>query len=146
MRLQLALDVTDLDRAVDFYTRLFDTPPAKRKPGYANFAIAEPPLKLVLFEGDTDGTINHLGVEMEHDEEVTAAADRLEQAGLDPTTVSETTCCHADKFETWVDGPDGTHWEIYRKVADADVPHAGRVERTDVATDGEVAAGECCPA
>lgn len=118
MRLQLALDVTDLEQAVAFYTAMFDTPPAKREPGYANFAIDQPPLKLVLFEGSTDGTINHLGVEVEHASEVEVAAERLATAGLDPTSVAETTCCHADKLETWVDGPDGTHWEWYLKVAD----------------------------
>lgn len=118
MRLQLALDVTDLDEAVAFYSRLFDSPPAKLEDGYANFAIEDPPLKLVLFEGVRDGTINHLGVEAEQAEEVAAAARRLEAAGLAPTAVAETTCCHADKVETWVHGPDGTRWEWYVKTAD----------------------------
>lgn len=125
MRLQLALDVTDLDAAVAFYSRLFDTPPAKLEDGYANFAITEPPLKLVLFEGVRDGTINHLGVEVEQAEEVATAARRLEAAGLAPTAVVETTCCHADKVETWVHGPDGTRWEWYVKTAD--VPTSAEV-------------------
>ncbi|MBY5163249.1 ArsI/CadI family heavy metal resistance metalloenzyme [Salsipaludibacter albus] len=120
MRLQLALDVTDLDAAVDFYRRLFATEPTKRKPGYANFAIADPPLKLVLFAGDEDGRINHLGVEVDHADDVDVAAERLAAAGLDPTTVAETTCCHADKVETWVHGPDDTRWEWYVKTADVE--------------------------
>ena len=120
MRLQLALDVSDLDEAVDFYTRLFGTEPAKRKPGYANFAIADPPLKLVLFEGPAGGTINHLGVETETPGEVTAAESRLTGAGLATTGVDDTTCCYAEKTETWVDGPDGLRWEWYVKHADAD--------------------------
>ncbi len=140
MRLQLALDVTDLDAAVDFYRRLFATEPAKRRPGYANFAIADPPLKLVLFAGDRDGAINHLGVEVEHDDEVTTAADRLARAGLDPTEVTATTCCHADKVETWVHGPDGTRWEWYVKTADVedDPTDAGRADPANATT--------CCAA
>ena len=120
MRLQLALDVSDLDEAVDFYSRLFGTEPAKRKPGYANFAIADPPLKLVLFEAATGGTINHLGVETETAAEVGAAESRLTGAGLATTGVDDTTCCYAEKTETWVDGPDGLRWEWYVKHADAE--------------------------
>ncbi len=132
MRLQLALNVSDLDAAVDFYERLFGVEVAKRKPGYANFAIAEPPLKLVLFEGAEDGTINHLGVEVETTTEVDEAHARLVAAGLDATTVVETQCCHADKVETWIHGPDATRWEFYVKTAD--------VEGDDVAGDGAT----CC--
>lgn len=155
MRLQLALDVTDLDAAVDFYTRLFDTPPAKREPGYANFAIAQPPLKLVLFEAATDGTINHLGVEVEHPDEVDDAAARLASAGLAPTSVAATTCCHADKVETWVHGPDGTRWEYYVKTADVPTQQDDRdpagAEPDSACACGVVAAStpsgaECCPA
>ena len=120
-RLQLALNVTDLDKAVDFYSKLFGTEPAKRKPGYANFAIADPPLKLVLFEGAGDpGSINHLGVETETADEVVAAESRLTTAGLATTGVDDTVCCFAEKTETWVDGPDGTRWEWYVKHADAE--------------------------
>ncbi len=121
MRLQLALDVSDLDEAVDFYTKLFATEPYKRKPGYANFEIAQPPLKLVLFENpDGGGTINHLGVETETADEVVAAESRLSAAGLETTGVGDTTCCFADKVETWVSGPDDTRWEWYLKAADRD--------------------------
>jgi catechol 2,3-dioxygenase-like lactoylglutathione lyase family enzyme len=123
MRLQLALNVDDLDEAVDFYTRMFGVGPAKTKPGYANFAIAQPPLKLVLFEGGGEtGSINHLGVETETADEVTAAEARLSGAGLETTGVDDTVCCYAQKTETWVHGPDGTRWEWYVKHADVDEP------------------------
>ena len=120
-RLQLAIDVADLDEAVDFYSCLFNTTPAKVRPGYANFAISDPPLKLVLFE-DTHGggTINHLGVETETTEEVVAAAARLTESDLDTTGVEDTMCCYADKTETWVDGPDGVRWEFYVKHGDSE--------------------------
>jgi catechol 2,3-dioxygenase-like lactoylglutathione lyase family enzyme len=117
-RVQLALDVTDLDAAVAFYTRLFATEPAKRRPGYANFVIADPPLKLVLFERAVGGTINHLGVETDTAAEVVNAAARLDAAGLAPTGVDDTVCCFAEKTETWVTDPDGVAWEWYVKTAD----------------------------
>ena len=120
MRLQLALDVTDLDESIAFYTKMFATEPVKVKPGYANFAIADPPLKLVLFENTTGGTINHLGVETETAEEVTAAEARLSNEGLQTTGVDDTLCCYADKTETWVEGPDSTRWEWYVKNGDSD--------------------------
>jgi catechol 2,3-dioxygenase-like lactoylglutathione lyase family enzyme len=122
MRLQLALNVSDLDRAVDFYTRMFGVEPAKTKPGYANFAIADPPLKLVLFEdaGGEGGTINHLGVETETTEEVVAAEARLTDTGLETTGVDDTRCCYATKTETWLTGPDGARWEWYVKTGDSD--------------------------
>lgn len=119
-RVQLALNVTDLDEAVDFYSKLFGTEPAKRKPGYANFAIADPPLKLVLFEGAEGGTINHLGVETESAVEVEAAEARLSGTGLETTGIDDTTCCYATKVETWVTDPDGARWEWYVKTGDAD--------------------------
>lgn len=120
MRLQLAIDVSDLDEAIAFYSKMFDTEPAKVRPGYANFAIADPPLKLVLFEGPTGGTINHLGVETETAEEVRAAEARLGESGLETTGVDETVCCYAEKTETWVDGPDDTRWEWYVKTGDTE--------------------------
>ena len=119
-RLQLALNVDDLDAAVAFYTKLFATEPAKIKPGYANFAIADPPLKLVLFEGPESGTINHLGVETETAAEVAAAEARIAAAGLETTGIDDTVCCYATKVETWINGPDGTNWEWYVKTGDAD--------------------------
>ncbi len=119
-RVQLALNVSDLDQAVEFYSRLFDTEPAKRRPGYANFAIADPPLKLVLFEAPEGGTINHLGVETEHADEVVAAEARLSDTGLDTTGVDDTVCCYAAKTETWVTDPDGARWEWYVKTGDTE--------------------------
>ena len=99
-RLQLALNVTDLEAAVEFYGTLFATEPAKRRPGYANFEVADPPLKLVLFEGPEGGTLNHLGVETETAAEVTAAEARLAGTGLETTGVDDTTCCYATKVQT----------------------------------------------
>ena len=122
-RVQLAINVTDLDKAIVFYSRLFDTAPAKVKPGYANFAIADPPLKLVLFEGREGATLNHLGVEVETAEEVASAERRLRQAGLETTGVEETICCYAEKTETWMADPDGARWEWYVKSGDAGQLH-----------------------
>ena len=119
-RVQLALNVTDLESAVTFYSKLFGTEPAKRKPGYANFAIADPPLKLVLFEADEGGTINHLGVETETAAEVAAAEARLAGTGLETTGIDDTVCCYATKVETWVTDPDGARWEWYVKTGDAE--------------------------
>ncbi|HNB95359.1 MAG TPA: ArsI/CadI family heavy metal resistance metalloenzyme [Microthrixaceae bacterium] len=119
-RIQLAINVTDVDSAVSFYERLFGTPAAKRKDGYANFEIAEPPLKLVLIESAEGGTLNHLGVETTTAAEVAAAEARLSGAGLQTTGVDDTTCCYATKTETWVTDPDGAKWEWYVKTGDAD--------------------------
>jgi catechol 2,3-dioxygenase-like lactoylglutathione lyase family enzyme len=125
MRLQLALNVDDLEQAIDFYSKMFATGPAKVQPGYANFAIADPPLKLVLFAGaGPSGSINHLGVETETADEVVAAESRLRNAGLDTTGVDDTVCCYAEKTETWVDAPDGNRWEWYVKRADVAGPTA----------------------
>jgi catechol 2,3-dioxygenase-like lactoylglutathione lyase family enzyme len=119
-RVQLALNVSDLDQAVAFYSKLFATEPAKRKPGYANFAIADPPLKLVLFEAPEGGTLNHLGVETETAAEVEAAEARLSGTGLETSGIDDTICCYASKVETWVSDPDGARWEWYVKTGDAD--------------------------
>ncbi len=131
MRLQLALNVHDLDDAIDFYSKMFDAEPAKVRPGYANFAIENPPLKLVLFEvGGADPEaaplgafhhLNHLGVETETATEVVAAEARLAESGLATTGVDETQCCYAEKTETWVNSPDGARWEWYVKTGDAEV-------------------------
>jgi len=119
-RVQLALNVTDVDAAVEFYERLFATPVAKRKPGYANFEIAEPALKLVLIESSEGGTLNHLGVETTDAADVVAAEERLRETGLETTGVDDTTCCYATKTETWVTDPDGAKWEWYVKTGDAE--------------------------
>ena len=121
MRLQLAINVSDLDQAIDFYNRMFGTEPAKRKPGYANYAIANPPLKFVLFEGGGEpGTINHLGVETESADEVVSEEARLSESGLETSGIDETICCFAEKVETWVQAPDDLRWEWYVKTADAE--------------------------
>jgi catechol 2,3-dioxygenase-like lactoylglutathione lyase family enzyme len=130
MRLQLALNVDDLDAAVDFYTKMFDAKPVKTRPGYANFAIENPPLKLVLFEGEGDnGTINHLGVEVDAASEVVAAESRLTETGLETTGVDDTVCCYAEKTETWLNSPDGHRWEWYVKTGDNEqMEHESRTE------------------
>ena len=121
MRLQLALNVEDIDAAVGFYSKLFGAEPAKRRPGYANFAIDEPPLKLVLFESPgAGGTVNHLGVETETAEEVTEAERRLSEAGQETTSIDDTLCCYAGKTETWVTDTEGIGWEWYVKTADSE--------------------------
>ena len=118
-RVQLALNVPDIDEAVAFYSKLFAAEPAKRQPGYANFAIADPPLKLVLFENaDAEARLNHLGVEVMSTEEVAAHQARLTDEGLAPVDDSGT-CCFAQQEKVWVDGPDGA-WEIYRVVEDSE--------------------------
>lgn len=124
-RVQLALNVTDIDAAVEFYSKLFNAQPAKRRDGYANFAIAEPPLKLVLIESPAaraegvGGALNHLGVEVATPGEVEAAARRLADMGLDPDVQESTTCCYALQDKAWVNDPDGAPWEIYTVLADA---------------------------
>jgi catechol 2,3-dioxygenase-like lactoylglutathione lyase family enzyme len=121
-RVQLALNVSDLDSAVDFYSKLFGTPPAKLREGYANFAIDEPPLKLVLFAGDGDpGTLNHLGVEVMSTDEVTEAQRRLSGEGLETGEQAGVNCCFAIQDKVWVNAPDGEPWEIYTVLADAEV-------------------------
>jgi catechol 2,3-dioxygenase-like lactoylglutathione lyase family enzyme len=120
-RVQLALNVADVDEAVAFYSKLFGAEPAKRRPGYANFAIAEPPLKLVLIEGDgKPGSLNHLGVEVEDAAKVREAIDRFVAQDV-PTDVEEgVTCCYALQDKVWVTDPGGARWEVYTVLADAD--------------------------
>ena len=122
MRLQLALNVRDLETAVDFYSKLFGAAPRKRKPGYANFAIDAPPLKLVLFENPdgADERINHLGVEVMEDGEVERAIERIRTAGLPHRIESEVTCCHARQNKVWAHEPEGLRWEWYRVLEDVE--------------------------
>jgi len=120
-RLQLALNVSNLDEAIEFYSKFFRTEPAKGRPGYANFAIEEPPLKLVLFENlESAGTINHLGVEVFSSGEVSDATSYLSGQGLATDIEEQTTCCHAVQHKVWVDGPDASRWEVYTVLADAE--------------------------
>ena len=122
-RVQLALNVEDLDAAIAFYSKLFSTTPAKVRPGYANFAVAEPPLKLILIAGNGEpGSLNHLGVEVESTDDVAATQQRLSGEGLATATEDEVTCCYAVQDKVWVDAPDGEPWEIYTVLADAEMP------------------------
>src|SRR6478752_272700 len=133
-RVQLALNVDDLATAIDFYSRLFATEPAKVRPGYANFAIAEPPLKLVLIEGaGAGGSLNHLGVEVESPDDVVAAQRRLRASGLPTVTEDEVACCYAVQDKVWVDGPSGEPWEIYTVLADVEMPN-GELRTVDPET------------
>ncbi len=142
-RLQLALNVNDIDAAVEFYSTLFDTAPAKRRPGYANFAVTDPPLKLVLFENPAaTGTLNHLGVERGSMEEVETQADRLEAAGLELRVEGDVACCYARQGKHWVTGPDGQSWENYVVLADSQPELEGRASADLGLT--EVGAGVCC--
>ena len=138
-RVQLALNVSNLEEAAAFYTKLFQTQPAKTRPGYANFAIAEPPLKLVLFENPAAaGTLNHLGVEVTSTAEVVSATRRLAAEGLPTAVEDHVSCCHALQDKVWVHGAD-TRWEVYTVLADA--PEAG----ADCScVDGDVEAQGCC--
>lgn len=120
-RVQLALNVDDLDASIAFYSKLFDTQPAKVRPGYANFAVAEPPLKLVLIENaGHGGSVNHLGVEVADTDTVDAEQTRLAEAGFASIEERGTTCCYAKQDKFWVEGtPNGERWEIYTVLADS---------------------------
>jgi lactoylglutathione lyase len=134
--------VTDLDEAVGFYSKLFETQPAKRRPGYANFAIGNPPLKLVLFENPAQaGTLNHLGVEVESTAEVVTTTQRLVAEGLHTEVEDGVTCCHALQDKVWVAGAD-TRWEVYTVLADAPLVEAASATAGCCAGQDPVAA--CC--
>jgi hypothetical protein len=140
-RVQLALNVEDIDTAVGFYSKLFDTQPAKVRPGYANFAIAQPPLKLVLIEqSGAGGTLNHLGVEVGSSEDVQAAQSRLADEGLATATEDDVACCYARQDKVWVDGPSGEPWEIYTVLGDIEMP-GGQLRTVDPET-----GAQCCAA
>jgi catechol 2,3-dioxygenase-like lactoylglutathione lyase family enzyme len=121
-RVQLALNVPDLDASVAFYSKLFGVEPVKRRPGYANFATTEPPLKLVLIEGEAgqETRLDHLGVEVDSIEQVNAATDRLKDAGLAAFEENDTSCCYALQDKVWVHGPGKEPWEVYVVKGDAD--------------------------
>ncbi len=139
-RVQLALNVSNIEDAVAFYSKLFGVEPAKRRDGYANFAVDEPPLKLVLIENPAAaGSLNHLGVEVFTTGEVAAAQERLAVEGLATASEANVTCCYAVQDKVWVDDPDGAPWEIYTVLADSDTP-AGDLRSVDVC-----GAGACAP-
>ncbi len=143
MRLQLALNVKDLDEAVAFYGELFDTQPHKRRPGYANFAIDKPPLKLVLFENPTAAErLNHLGVEVFDQAALDDATERLSAAGILDQTQPETTCCHATQSKAWSKEPQGLSWEWYRILDDN--PAASSLPDGGVCCDRVEGAMETC--
>jgi catechol 2,3-dioxygenase-like lactoylglutathione lyase family enzyme len=118
-RVQLALNVADLDASIEFYTKLFQTPPAKIREGYANFAIADPPLKLVLFTGMGEpGSLNHIGVEVESRDDVAAVIARTQANGMQQQIHENTSCCYAVQDKTWIKGPEND-WEFYTVLGDA---------------------------
>ncbi len=140
-RVQLALNVDDLDEAITFYSKLFNTVPAKVKPGYANFAVTEPPLKLVLIENPSHGgTLNHLGVEVESSDVVHSEIERLTDEGLFTDEELGTTCCFATQDKVWVTGPAGERWEVYTVLSDSESFGAESLSLTNSAG----AAGACC--
>jgi catechol 2,3-dioxygenase-like lactoylglutathione lyase family enzyme len=131
-RVQLALNVDDVDEAVAFYSRLFGALPAKRRPGYANFALDEPALKLVLIENPgAGGSINHLGVEVASAAEVVDATRRLAGTGLATEVEDGTTCCYALQDKVWVTGPGGERWEVYTVLDDAPVAPGAKGSATE---------------
>jgi catechol 2,3-dioxygenase-like lactoylglutathione lyase family enzyme len=142
-RVQLALRVANLEGSIEFYSRLFNTTPAKRRPGYANFAIAEPPLKLVLLEGQPgeDTRMDHLGIEVESTDLVASATNRLADAGLATRIEDNTTCCYAVQDKVWVTGPGSEPWEVYTVKDDARADLEGKTspDLSDVSGDGT-----CC--
>lgn len=153
-RIQLALNVADLEASVTFYSRLLGVEPHKRRPGYANFAVAEPPLKLVLIEttaerrGEgTGGALNHLGIEVETEGEVLDARERLSTAGLATFDENDTTCCHALQDKVWVHDPAGAPWEVYT-VKDDDpagaTSPAGTLSVVDDVCCGSAQEAACC--
>jgi catechol 2,3-dioxygenase-like lactoylglutathione lyase family enzyme len=140
-RVQLALNVDELDPAIEFYSKLFATEPAKVRPGYANFAIEQPPLKLVLIETPGQGgTLNHLGVEVFSTAEVVAAQARLANEGLATATEEGVACCYARQDKVWVDGPSGEPWEIYTVLEHVEMPE-GELRTVDPET-----GADCCAA
>jgi predicted enzyme related to lactoylglutathione lyase len=142
-RIQLALNVDDIDKAIEFYSTLFGVAAAKIRPGYANFVVANPPLKLVLLENPgRGGTLNHLGVEMESVDDVDAEQTRLAAAGLASVDERGTTCCYAKQDKFWVGGtPSGEQWEIYTVLADSPTFFG---DTRDTGDSHAVAANSCC--
>src|SRR3954463_14133918 len=147
-RVQLALNVDDLDTAIDFYSKLFGTEPAKVRAGYANFAIANPPLKLVLLENaGQGGTLNHLGVEVESTDVVDAEQSRLADVGLASVDERGTTCCYAKQDKFWVEGaPSGERWEVYTVLEDSTTFFSETGDGPDCCAEGNATAPQDAPA
>ena len=143
-RVQLALNVADLDASIEFYTKLFRTPPAKVRDGYANFAIADPPLKLILFTGMGEpGSLNHIGVEVENVEAVAAMIARANELGIEQEIQEDVSCCFAVQDKTWVKGPDND-WEYYYVKGDAAEMACTINDTASVPT--AATEGQCCDA
>ena len=147
-RVQLALNVADLDASIEFYTKLFDTPPAKIRDGYANFAIANPPLKLILFAGAGEpGSLNHVGVEVDSTDDVAAAIARATDIGLDQDIQENVSCCYAVQDKTWIHGPDNA-WEFYTVLGEAPSMSCDTSAHEGWASEpvavGAKPAGSCC--
>ena len=147
-RIQLALNVNDLDESISFYSKLFGTEPAKVRPGYANFAIADPPLKLILMENrGQGGSLNHLGVEVPGTDDVEAEQARLAEAGLASVEERDTTCCYARQDKFWVQGaPDGERWEIYTVLEDSPTFWGHDGSRSWAAAEAALDSGQASPA
>ena len=150
-RVQLALNVDDLDEAIAFYSKLFHTEPGKVRPGYANFAITDPPLKLVLLENPGHGgTLNHLGVEVESSDKVHEEIARLAGEGMFPEEQVGTTCCYATQDKAWVTGPAGEKWEVYTVLSDSETfgtgpdPLAAEDDASDASSSDVAATGTAC--
>ncbi len=141
-RVQLALNVSDLEGSVAFYSKLFNTDPAKRKQGYANFAIDQPPLKLVLIENVNGGSINHLGVEVEDTDLVRQAGERFSVTGMDTDVENSVECCYAVQDKVWVTAPDGERWEYYTVLNDSEAMRSASTEAACCA--GAPVEAACC--
>ncbi|WP_043254149.1 ArsI/CadI family heavy metal resistance metalloenzyme [Streptomyces sp. Tu6071] len=146
-RVQLALNVADLEASIAFYSKMFGVEPTKRRPGYANFAIATPPLKLVLIEGEPGQVtrLDHLGVEVESTDEVTAATARLKDSGLATFEENDTPCCYALQDKVWVHGPGKEPWEVYVVKADAGQLGKNAALQGDTCCAGQPEAAETAP-
>jgi catechol 2,3-dioxygenase-like lactoylglutathione lyase family enzyme len=146
-RVQLALNVADIDAATRFYTDLFGVGPAKQRTGYANFIVSDPPLKLVLFENPGAASpLNHLGVELSSSAAVVAAARRFEEAGMPHSLAESERCCHAVQDKVWVDAPDVPlgGWEFYAVLADDDSAPGDQPSAGVCCGEGATASGGCC--
>ncbi len=147
-RVQLALNVAELDSAIDFYSQLFRTEPHKVRPGYANFEVADPPLKLVLIEDGEGGALNHLGVEVEETATVVSETQRFGELGLELEIEDGVVCCHAEQDKVWVQDPSGLRWEVYT-ITDDEPARSYASRATNLIPLTEVTAGaqpieDCC--